>query len=189
MKLTILRSCTHFLRTLREAALITVHSFAKQDVNQPGALPSLPRQSDPTAHDEELALALSMSTVEEGLAFTSEFDQVYGLLPPQTTVLVRAYSDDSDDRLLAELQPRFIVMYEPSHEFIRRMEVRLVNESVSSTRLNIKQVYKSSNPGLSVRVYFMIYQSSSEEHKYLAGLRKEKDSFESLIKERGVCDP
>ena len=43
-------------------------------------------------------------------------------------MLVRAYSDDSDDRLLAELQPRFIIMYEPSHEFIRRIEVRLVNE-------------------------------------------------------------
>lgn len=32
----------------------------------------------------------------------------------------------------------------------------------------------------------MLYQSSCEEHKYLAGLRKEKDSFESLIRERGV---
>lgn len=32
----------------------------------------------------------------------------------------------------------------------------------------------------------MLYQTSCEEHKYLAGLRKEKDSFENLIKERGV---
>ena len=47
-------------------------------------------------------------------------------------------------------------------------------------------MYKSSHSGLSLRVYFMLYQSSCEEHKYLAGLRKEKDSFESLIKERGV---
>jgi DNA excision repair protein ERCC-4 len=32
----------------------------------------------------------------------------------------------------------------------------------------------------------MIYQMTAEEHKYLASLRKEKDSFERLIRERGV---
>ena len=32
----------------------------------------------------------------------------------------------------------------------------------------------------------MIYENSCEEHKYLAGIRREKESFERLIKERGV---
>lgn len=32
----------------------------------------------------------------------------------------------------------------------------------------------------------MVYQLSCEEHKYLAGLRREKESFEKLIKERAV---
>jgi DNA excision repair protein ERCC-4 len=32
----------------------------------------------------------------------------------------------------------------------------------------------------------MIYGNSCEEHKYLAGIRKEKDCFQRLIKERGV---
>ena len=48
------------------------------------------------------------------------------------------------------------------------------------------QVYKALNPGLAVRVYFMVYQMTTEEHKYLASLRKEKDAFERLIRERGV---
>lgn len=48
------------------------------------------------------------------------------------------------------------------------------------------QVYKSSNPGLGVRVYHMVYSNSCEEHKYLAGIRMEKESFERLIKERGA---
>jgi DNA excision repair protein ERCC-4 len=39
---------------------------------------------------------------------------------------------------------------------------------------------------MGVRMYFMVYQLSCEEHKYLAGLRREKESFEKLIKERGV---
>ena len=48
------------------------------------------------------------------------------------------------------------------------------------------QVYRNSNPGLGVRVYFMMYKMSCEEGKYLTGLRREKESFERLIKERGV---
>ena len=32
----------------------------------------------------------------------------------------------------------------------------------------------------------MVYGNSCEEHKYLAGIRKEKDAFQRLIKERGV---
>ncbi|KAF9456163.1 hypothetical protein BDZ94DRAFT_1327152 [Collybia nuda] len=104
----------------------------------------------------------------DSLALESEFDMHYGLLPPEQTVLVRAYSDDTDDRMLAEIKPKFIVMYEPNMEFIRRIEV-----------------YKSSNPGMAVRVYHMVYSNSCEEHKYLAGIRKEKESFEKVIKERG----
>ncbi|KAI0365205.1 hypothetical protein BV20DRAFT_954830 [Pilatotrama ljubarskyi] len=97
-----------------------------------------------------------------------DFDAHYGLLARAQTVLVRAYSDDTDDQVLQELKPRFIVMYEPNLEFIRRIEV-----------------YRNSNPGLGVRVYFMMYKLSCEEGKYLTGLRREKESFERLIKERG----
>ncbi|KAJ7088830.1 hypothetical protein B0H15DRAFT_840898 [Mycena belliarum] len=122
--------------------------------------------------DVDAALALDLNDANllnfDSAEFENEFDSNYGLLAPQQTVLVRPYSDDTDDRMLAEIQPRFIVMYEPNMEFIRRIEV-----------------YRSSNPGLSVRVYHMIYGNSCEEHKYLAGIRKEKDSFQRLIKERG----
>jgi len=56
----------------------------------------------------------------------SEFDTHYGLLAPEQTVLVRAYTDDNDDRVLNEIQPKFIVMLEPNMDFIRRIEVSLV---------------------------------------------------------------
>lgn len=49
------------------------------------------------------------------------------------------------------------------------------------------QVYRSSYPGLAVRVYHMVYANSCEEHRYLAAIRKEKEAFERLVKERGVC--
>ena len=76
---------------------------------------------DNTSADAQLALALSLeASLPPGDA---EFEPSYGLLVPAQTVIVRAYADDNDDRLLAELQPRFIVMYEPNQDFIRRIEV------------------------------------------------------------------
>lgn len=76
---------------------------------------------DNTSADAELALALSL---EDSLPpDDAEFEPLYGLLVPTQTVIVRAYADDGDDRILAELQPRFIVMYEPNQDFIRRIEV------------------------------------------------------------------
>jgi len=56
------------------------------------------------------------------LDFESEFDTHYGLLTPEQTVVVRAYSDDSDDQVLAEIQPKYIVMFEPNQDFVRRIE-------------------------------------------------------------------
>ncbi|KAJ7624883.1 hypothetical protein FB45DRAFT_1086972 [Roridomyces roridus] len=119
--------------------------------------------------DAQAAMALDLTEASLLTFDDAEFDTNYGLLEPQLTVLVRPYSDDTDDRMLAEIQPRFIVMYEPNMDFIRRIEV-----------------YRSSNPGLNVRVYHMVYGNSCEEHKYLAGIRKEKDAFQRLIKERGT---
>ena len=115
-----------------------------------------------------------------------EFEPDYGLLVPAQTVVVRAYADDNDDRMLAELQPRFIVMYEPNQDFIRRIEVCVIGNLLKGMLDLGVQVYKALNPRLGVRVYFMVYQMTAEEHKYLASLRKEKDAFEKLIKERGV---
>ena len=51
------------------------------------------------------------------------FDMNYGLVQPEETVIVRAYSDDSDDMMLMELRPRFVVMFDPNLEFLRRVEV------------------------------------------------------------------
>ncbi|OBZ77930.1 DNA repair protein rad16 [Grifola frondosa] len=70
--------------------------------------------------------------------------------------------------VLQEIQPRFIVMFEPNLEFIRRIEV-----------------YRNSNPGLGVRVFHAL-QTELRRGEYLTGLRREKESFERLIKERGV---
>jgi DNA excision repair protein ERCC-4 len=120
-------------------------------------------------------------------SFTEEFDLNYGLIAPSQTILVRAYSDDGDDRMLDEIRPRFIVMFEPNLDFVRRIEVsRFLVLPHDIILHGGGKVYRSSNPGLGVRVYFLVYQLSCEEHKFLAAQRREKDAFERLIKERGV---
>ena len=58
--------------------------------------------------------------------------------------------------------------------------------ALCADRLNYRQLYRAANPGLGVRLYHMFYGNSSEEHKFLAGIRKEKNAFERLIRERGV---
>ncbi len=75
--------------------------------------------------------------IDLDLLTQDEFESSYGLLPSEQTIIVRAYSDDTDDRMLAEIQPRFIVMFEPSVEFVRRVEVRnfLIFSRVTSVLL------------------------------------------------------
>ena len=76
---------------------------------------------------------LSTSLEDDGLILLdfgsdmleSDFDINYGLLKPEETVLIRAYSDDTDDRMLTEIKPKFIVMFEPDMDFVRRVEVNL----------------------------------------------------------------
>lgn len=51
------------------------------------------------------------------------FEDYFGLLAPEDVVVVRSYSEDDDDKVLEELRPRYIVMYDPDPAFVRRIEV------------------------------------------------------------------
>ena len=84
-------------------------------------------------------------------------------------VVVHPYDGDMDEHVLEEVKPRYVVMYEPDAAFIRRIEV-----------------YRSSHNDHNVRVYFMYYGGSVEEQRYLSAVRREKDAFTKLIREKGV---
>ncbi|KAI1779373.1 DNA repair protein [Hypoxylon cercidicola] len=96
-----------------------------------------------------------------------DMDDYFELYEMQDLVVVHAYDGDQDEHILEEVKPRYIIMYEPDAAFIRRIEV-----------------YRSSHNDRNVRVYFMFYGGSVEEQRYLATVRREKDSFTKLIKER-----
>lgn len=96
-----------------------------------------------------------------------DMDDYYQLYEMQDLVVVHAYEEDQDEHILEEVKPRYIIMYEPDASFIRRVEV-----------------YRSSHNDRNVRVYFMFYGGSVEEQRYLSSVRREKDAFTKLIKER-----
>ncbi|KAI1320158.1 DNA repair endonuclease XPF [Xylariaceae sp. FL0255] len=96
-----------------------------------------------------------------------DMDDYFELFEMQDLIVVHAYEGDQDEHVLEEIRPRYIIMYEPDAAFIRRVEV-----------------YRSSHNDRNVRVYFMFYGGSVEEQRYLASVRREKDCFTKLIKER-----
>lgn len=64
-------------------------------------------------------------------------DSDYGLLPPDQTVVILPYGDDGDDVLLWELRPRWVIMYDPNQDFLRRLEVRDLSLHFSCYRVHL----------------------------------------------------
>ncbi|CAG8618224.1 23974_t:CDS:10 [Dentiscutata erythropus] len=96
------------------------------------------------------------------------FSTYFGLLPLQSLVIIRPISGD-DDRMLEALKPKYIIIYHPDQGFVRRVET-----------------FRAIHPGISCKVYFMVYKNSVEEQRYLSVIRKEKEAFEKLIYEKSI---
>lgn len=104
-----------------------------------------------------------------------------GLVSSSSMVVIRPYGSssgsatasteaagDEDSRVLENLKPRWIILYDPDLAFVRRIEL-----------------YKAANEDVTeLKVYFMVYEDSIEEQRYLSMVRREKDAFEKLIRER-----
>jgi DNA excision repair protein ERCC-4 len=98
-----------------------------------------------------------------------DMDDYFQLYDMQDLVVIHTYDGDLDEHVLEEVKPRYIIMYEPDTSFVRRVEV-----------------YRSSHNDRNVRVYFLYYGGSVEEQRYLSSVRREKDAFTKLIKERST---
>ena len=131
---------------------------------------------DKDAHIQALMHELAPNEMEDTAAAKvdigadplDDMDDYYELYEMKDVVLAHPYDGDMDDHLLEEVKPRYVIMYEPDAAFIRRIEV-----------------YRSSHTHRQVRVYFMYYGGSVEEQRYLSAVRREKDAFTKLIRERG----
>lgn len=105
---------------------------------------------------------------EEQLKLDLSSDDYYGVLKEPLTVIhpLKGCTDPhSLTRVLHEVEPSFVVLYDAEVSFVRQLEI-----------------YKAARPGKPLRVYFLIYGGSTEEQKYLTALSKEKKAFEHLIR-------
>lgn len=118
----------------------------------------------------EIADKVEETTIKEEVVIDNldDMDDYYQLYDTSDLVIVHPYDGDMDEHILEEAKPRYIIMYEPDAAFIRRVEV-----------------YRSSHTDRNVRVYFMYYGGSVEEQRYLSAVRREKDAFTKLIREKG----
>lgn len=84
-------------------------------------------------------------------------------------IVIHTYDKIKNELLLQELSPSYIVMYEPDLSFIRRVEV-----------------YQAMNPTNPAKTFFMYYGTSVEEQTHLIRIKKEKQAFTKLIKEKAA---
>ncbi|NXA54825.1 XPF endonuclease, partial [Nothocercus julius] len=112
-------------------------------------------------------------TVAEDFHINLPSDSYYGIFKTPLTIIhpLQGCSDPyALTRVLQEVEPRYVVLYDAELSFVRQLEI-----------------YKASRPGKPLRqveVYFLIYGGSTEEQRYLTALRKEKEAFEKLIREK-----
>ncbi|XP_053550306.1 DNA repair endonuclease XPF [Bombina bombina] len=105
----------------------------------------------------------------EDLQLNLSSDNYYGILKEPLTVIhpLQGCSDPySLTRVLHEVEPRYLVLYDAELSFVRQLEI-----------------YRACKQK-ALRVYFLIYGGSTEEQRYLTALRKEKEAFEKLIREK-----
>ncbi|KAI4944719.1 hypothetical protein J4E91_008406 [Alternaria rosae] len=129
---------------------------------------------DRDAHIASLMAELEPTEIEAaqkpgdvGFDPLDNMESFYELFDMNSLIIVHPYSGDLDEHILDETKPRYVIMYEPDAAFIRRIEV-----------------YRSSHTDRTVKVFFMYYGGSVEEQRYLSAVRREKDAFTRLIKER-----
>lgn len=84
-------------------------------------------------------------------------------------IVIEGYNSVNSPSILQELSPSYIIMYEPNLAFIRRIET-----------------FQAINKTAPAKAFFMYYADSAEEQKHLADIRKEKDAFTRLIREKAT---
>ncbi|CAH8670039.1 unnamed protein product [Schistosoma rodhaini] len=85
--------------------------------------------------------------------------------------------------VLDVLQPNYVILYEPKVSWVRELEVynaRLLIQRFSKNESS-SNMGERNNSLPSLKIYFVLYENSVEEQRYLTSLRKEKEAFESLI--------
>eukprot|EP00002_Diphylleia_rotans_P028659 TRINITY_DN5790_c0_g1_i9.p1 TRINITY_DN5790_c0_g1~~TRINITY_DN5790_c0_g1_i9.p1 ORF type:complete len:868 (-),score=195.83 TRINITY_DN5790_c0_g1_i9:150-2753(-) len=86
-------------------------------------------------------------------------------LPNNVHIVLNAELEES----LRAFTPTFVIFYDADLRSVRILEV-----------------FKALRPGHSLRIYFLTYEKSVEQQKYISSVQKEKDSFDTLIRRKAT---
>lgn len=113
--------------------------------------------------DQELA--------KDNLAGTSSSERQCHLLDRQQQIVVATYAEARRSPILDDLNPTYVILFDPNVPFIRQLEV-----------------FNAEN-NQELQVYFLVYEESAEQQAYLNELSAEKDAFERLIHQKAHMLP
>ncbi|CAK8987349.1 DNA repair endonuclease XPF (DNA excision repair protein ERCC-4) [Durusdinium trenchii] len=108
----------------------------------------------------------SAATVQPGKSFGLH-DPAKGSSLRANTIVFPLNTGQDHFSLLEEVNPNFIVLFDPDVKTVRQAEV-----------------YQARHPSRKLRLYFLQYQDSAEEQRYLSDLKREQDTFKALIEEK-----
>ncbi|XP_030068380.1 DNA repair endonuclease XPF isoform X2 [Microcaecilia unicolor] len=153
------KSSTKQKKTIKKPSLTLTQMVGKME------------EEEESGKEDAIDLENSMENADcEAVQLNLPSDTYYGILKEPLTVIhpLKGCSDPyALTRVLHEVEPRYVVLYDAELSFVRQLEI-----------------YRASRPGKPLRVYFLIYGGSTEEQRYLTTLRKEKEAFEQLIREK-----
>ncbi|CDO93814.1 unnamed protein product [Kluyveromyces dobzhanskii CBS 2104] len=159
-------------------ALLTPDSIKEE---RDKSLVSIDTLEDETQAKEDFNSEDELSIIEEKLqgasgpeyAAAQNWEEVwdrrkshYGYVDNDCKIVIQTFNTTSDEQILNELMPSYIIIYEPNLAFIRKLEV-------------YKAIHRHKPP----KVYFMYYGDSVEEQTHLSSIKREKEAFTKLIRE------
>lgn len=79
-----------------------------------------------------------------------------GFLRPNDSIVVCRYGSEESQNVLNTLQPKYVILYEPNLEFIRKLDL-------------YKQIHRST------KIFMLYYRDTIEEQNHLTQLKREKE--------------
>eukprot|EP01083_Nonionella_stella_P277802 944586_1 len=125
--------------------------------------PVVAEDSGESLEDEDDWAVLTQSASESRISGEDSSSLLEILSGPQ--ILIHPTEDATS--ILRQVQPEFIIVYDPNLKLIREIET-----------------YTACHPNSRVRVYFLTYEDSVESQRYQTSVQRERDSFEGLIREK-----
>ncbi|KAL6931534.1 hypothetical protein ACO0R3_002999 [Hanseniaspora guilliermondii] len=117
-------------------------------------------------NEEEILIAEDGSLFEvDEIPDINIEEAILGFLRPNDSILVCKYGSEESQNVLNTLQPRYVILYEPNLEFIRKLDL-------------YKQIHRNT------KIFMLYYRDTIEEQNHLTQLKREKKAFVKLLKEK-----